>query len=196
VDLALVRHHLARHHRWRRPVAALLAVTTGLGVALTVARIDTARRDWGEPRTVLVARRTLDPGALLGPDDVTLTAWPAPLVPPGALTAIDPDARLVQRVGPGEVVTHDDVGAVPGARGLIPAGWRAFAVPFATDTRPPLDVGDPVGLVVAGSPLADGLVVAVDDITVTVATPAQHAPAAADAVLLGSLALVLIGPAA
>ena len=109
-------------------VIGALAIGAGLLVADAVGALDDARQRWGDERTVLVAERDAGPGEVVA-GIVATRSWPAPMVPPAALTDDLPDeAVLRQRVGAGEILTTTDVAAASAPQALIPAGRRAVAV--------------------------------------------------------------------
>jgi Flp pilus assembly protein CpaB len=105
---------------------------------------------------------------------------------------------------PGEVVLASKLApdGLRGAAALLPAGWRALAVPAGPGGRPPVAVGDHVDV---HATQADGtsVVVAASAVVLahdhaadalTVAVPADDAPALASAIATGSVTLALTGP--
>jgi hypothetical protein len=125
---------------------------------------------------VLIADTAMAPG-----DDIVVRAAQRPLtmVPTAALTELPAGARLRQRVGAGEIITADDVTAVPGPASDAPRGTLVVAVvdPFANNVAEGLEVQ----VVAEGSKLAEGEIVQVGDGQVYVSVPAEQAPAVAAA---------------
>jgi Flp pilus assembly protein CpaB len=167
-----------------------LALLAGAIVSQAASGIDDAKAAWGEPRPVLVAVVDVEPGASLGGAATERREIPAPLVPPGAATEVEPGAVARQNVGAGEVVMAHDVGATGGPQALIPDGWLAVAVaePVPSGAR----VGDDVTVASGGIAVADdGIVVGVDAESVLVAVPAGVAPQVAHAASTGDVALLV-----
>ena len=166
-----------------------LALLAGVIVSQAASGIDDAKAAWGEPHAVVVAVADVEPGASL--DAATeRREIPAPLVPPGAVTEVEPGAVARQRVGRGEMVMAHDVGATGGPQALIPDGWLAVAIaePVPSGVR----VGDDVAVASGGIALADdGVVVGVDPESVLVAVPAGVAPQVAQAASTGDVALLV-----
>jgi hypothetical protein len=180
---ARARLYLARHRWLRWAVAALLAAVAGLSTAAASARVEVARRRWGEARTVWIAVADLEPGTAVRGERRRV---PAAVVPVGALGELPAGAIAHQHVGRGEMLTVVDI-AVPG---WLPQGDVALAIPV--EAPPALTPGARVRIFAAGAAIADGRVVAVGDATVTVAVPEPAAPAvsaaaAARAAVLGAL---------
>jgi Flp pilus assembly protein CpaB len=193
-----------RRHRWLYWVGSIaLAGITAHAISSAAGRAEAARAAWGEARPVLVARHRLDVGDVLDAEDVATDSWPAAVVPRGAVTAAGDAAgrTVVEVIEPGEAVLAGRLApeGLQGVAALVPAGWRALAMPTGPAALP-LSVGDHVDLVAAvdgtsddssQSPsfvLADNaLVVALDDKSVTVAVPAQDAPRVALGIVSGSV---------
>src|SRR5205823_3602774 len=115
----------------------------------------------------------------------------------GALGSIPAGRTAIATIEAGEAVLGARVApdGVHGIAALVPAGWRALAVPVAP-TVIALGVGDRVELIagfdVAGastdrSPSRDAIVVAVDDQRVTVAVPEDDAERVAFAIVAGTV---------
>jgi hypothetical protein len=166
-------------------VALLAAVI----VSQAASGIDDAKAAWGEPHPVFVAVADVEPGTALG--EVTQRREiPAPLVPAGAATEIEPGAVARQRIGRGEVLMAHDVSPIAGPQGLMPTGWLAVAV--AEPVRSGASVGDAVAVASGGVILADaGLVVGDDADAVLVAVPAEAAAQVAQAASTGDVALLI-----
>lgn len=198
-----------RRRRWRRarswPVTALLALVAGTVTATTVGRAEDARQAFGEPTSVPVATRDLEPGHEVGPDDVAWRDRPPVAVP--ATPARDPVGRVAaSRILAGEPLVDARL-APTGRRGplaLAPPGTSVVALPVDAP-HPPLVPGDrldlleaapalpgDVGLPVERRWVARGAVVLdVGDTAIAVAVAAEHAAATATAALEGTLALVV-----
>jgi Flp pilus assembly protein CpaB len=162
---------------------------------------------YGELVPVVVARRPLDAGDVIGPDDVEVAALPARLVPAGALDEA-PIGRLVRHpILDGEAVAAARLapdGAV-GVAALLLDGERAVAIPLPTH-RVPLQVGQLVDVLATVDPLAAGgtrattsvvaegaTIIAVDEHGVTVAAPAADAVRIATALSTSVVTLAVAG---
>jgi Flp pilus assembly protein CpaB len=183
----------ARHRFVVRVVQVAGVVAVGLALWRASSSVDTERRQWGDTTTVLVALRTLAPGDTITAADVRPDQWPVALAPPGAVPSLDEVAQVRQRVGPGEVLTAHDLSPRVGPAGLLPKGSRAVAIPVGDDLRAALAVGDVVEVVVAGSAVGSGPVVAIGLTTAIVGLPAAAAAGVADGVLLGTVTVTLVG---
>ena len=190
----------------RRVVVALvLAIACGLIVLRTTGRAQAAADRYGHRTVAWVVTSGLEPGDVVGADDVTDEARPASFLPAGAVTEAPTGRRVTHLLEPGEIVVEHRLagGDRRGAAALVPEGWRAIAVP-ALEAALPVEVGQRVDVLAAfdtagtgatGSTVAeDGVVVHVaDDGTVTVAvTPSQAARVVA-ALANGLVALALVG---
>lgn len=199
---------LRRRPRLWWALAAALAALVGAAVSGIVRDAEAARAAWGDPVTVVVAVRDLQPGDELDEGDVTLVDRPAALVPSGALRALPADATVHSAVFDGEMLLEARL-APAGVRGLaavLPPGTRGVAVPVEPASAPPLVVGDLVDVLVALAPEAAGsgppgftlasgaLVIDVDDLAVTVAVDRDVAPRVAVALGQGAVTLALAGP--
>lgn len=183
----------ARHRSVVRAVQVAGVVAVGLALWSASSSVDAERRRWGDTTTVLVAVRTLAPGDTITAADVRLDQWPVALVPPGAVPSLDEVAQVRQRIGPGEVLTAHDLSPRTGPLGLLPKGSRAVAIPVSDDLRAALAVGDVVEVVVAGSAVGSGPVVAIGLTTAMIGLPAAAAAGVADGVLLGTVTVTLGG---
>lgn len=182
---------IVHRRRWIVHAAAIAAVALGASSgwsALTALR--TAREAWGPTTPVAVARTALAPGDRADAATVSVQRWPAALVPPGALRGV-PDAVVRQDVGPGEVLAAADVGASPGPAGMLADGEVAAVLALDESRRPPLAVGDRVGVVVGDERVASGTVLAVDALTVVVGVPSEPAASIAAAASNDAVALLL-----
>jgi Flp pilus assembly protein CpaB len=186
-------------------VAVALAVACALVVARATGRAEAAVDRYGDPITAWIVTSAVEPGDELGADDVVADTRPASFVPDGAVAEDPTGRRVTQALAPSEVVVEHRLagGDRRGAAALVPAGWRAVAVP-ALEAALPVEVGqrvdvlaamDPSGTGAVGTTVAeDGVVVHVaEDGTVTVAvTPAQATRVVA-ALAGGLVALALVG---
>lgn len=186
-------------------VAVALAVACALVVARATGRAEAAVDRYGDPITAWIVTSAVEPGDELGAGDVVADTRPASFVPDGAVAEDPTGRRVTQALAPSEVVVEHRLagGDRRGAAALVPAGWRAVAVP-ALEAALPVEVGqrvdvlaamDPSGTGAVGTTVAeDGVVVHVaEDGTVTVAvTPAQATRVVA-ALAGGLVALALVG---
>jgi hypothetical protein len=157
--VAMLRMSVARHP-WLRWLLVLgCAATAGVMVARGVADLGAAHDAWGETVSVAVARRDVDRGASIGPDDVELRSWPRALVPPTASDTLPLGQTAWQRLGAGEVVSHLDLTPGPDLADRLTPGTAGVAVPTGLL---PLVLGDQVGIVVDGRWMATGTVVELD----------------------------------
>ena len=141
-----------------------------------VARLEQARRSWGETRVVWVADGTLAPG-----DAITAVRreFPVVAVPTAAVIAPPNGRRAVQRIGDGEPITVADIG--DGLVDALPDGWLGVAVAVATAVVP-LRPGDHVTVYGAGAMLAaDAVVLDVGATSISIAVPAAQTAAVGEA---------------
>ena len=182
--LAWARLTLARHPWIYWVSIAVVAAVVATGSASALAGVDAARRSWGRQSTVWITTAAVAPGAPIAADSRQI---PDAVVPIGA-THEDPAGMIArQRMGPGEIVTTDDVSAT-GSTGLIPAGWVAFAVPASSEH---FASGDHVDVYSGDVFVAAGLVVAEGDAELMVAVPTTAAPTLAAGILADSVTLAL-----
>jgi hypothetical protein len=182
--LARIRLMVARHPWIYWLTIAVVAGLVAVGVASALAGVETARRSWGQQSTVWMTTAAVAPGA-----PITATAHQVPdaVVPAGA-TGENPGGMIArQRLGPGEIVTTDDLSA-RGSAGLIPDGWAAFAVP-ASSTH--FAAGDSLDVYSGDVFVAAGVVVDEGDAELMVAIPSTAAPALAAALLADSVTIAL-----
>ena len=194
-----------RYHRATRWVAAGMTVTIGITlVHHTAAAAALERHRWGATRTVIVARQRIAMGTAITADAVEAQTWPVALVPAGALDTMPIGRTAIASIEQGEAVLAARVAPVGlhGLAALVPAGWRAIAIPVAP-TVIALNVGNHVDLVAgfdrtgsSGEPggyspsltvARDAIVVGVDEQRVTVAVPGTDAERVALAVISGTV---------
>jgi hypothetical protein len=180
--LARIRLMVARHPWTYWSAIVVVAGVVAVASASALAGVEAAKRSWGQQSTVWMTTSDIEPGA---PISASARDLPVAVVPAGA-THDDPSGVVArQRIGPGEIVTDDDVSA-RGSAGLIPADWVAFAIPASSEhftTGDHLDVYSGEVFVAAGLVVDDGeseLMVAVP----TTAAPILSAALLADAVTL------------
>lgn len=185
--------------RWRRSSVASLAIAmTAAGVAgvLTLQMLTsatTARDRWGDVVEVAVLTVDVAPGAAIEASSLRDDLRPRHLVPPGALAA----EQAVGRVAIAPLVRGEPVVEARVSSDLVPAGWRALAIPApAGAAHPDVVAGDAVEVLDVGAvddpAAAEGVVVGVrDDGTATVAVPAEAAARVAYAAVAGSAVIAL-----
>jgi hypothetical protein len=181
---AWVRLMVARHPWTYWFVVAVVAGGAGFGVAQGMARVDAARRSWGESATVWVASAAIEPGQPIAADRRDV---PRAVVPVGAVDEPPRDIAARQPIGPGEIITGSDV-ARGGTAGLVPDGWVAFAVPASVER---FATGDHLNVYSGDQLVAAGLVVDHGESELMVAVPAEAAPAMATALLADAVTLGL-----
>lgn len=188
-------------------VVAVLVALTAVMISGVLRRARADRAALGPPTSVVVATADLPPGAPLD-GHVAVRSRPAKLVPRGALTAVPAGRVATAFIGEGEPVTAPRVSgtAAAGPAGLVPPGDRALTVPVGS-VAPPVRVGDRVDVLATPVPGAaatadaarvvvhEALVVATGVDGVTVAVPAEQAPALAEAIARATVTLALTGPA-
>jgi hypothetical protein len=182
--LARVRLIVARHPWIYWLVIAVIAGAVALTSASAMARVDAARRSWGEQTTVWVTASPIEPGQPIAADPREV---PVAVVPVGALTQSPAGSVALQRIGAGEIVTSIDVSA-NGRAGLIPPGWVAFVVPASPEH---FATGDHLAVYAGDQLVAAGLVVGDGESELMIAIPAAAAPALAAALLADAVTLAL-----
>jgi len=183
-----------RRLRFRHPAPywlaafALAALTaTGVGRATDAARAE--RERWGARVPVAIATVDHEPGDVL---DAEVVLLPAAMVPAGALAEPPAGQRVAAWIAAGEVVLERRLapaGLSPVAARL-PPGTRGVAVPPGIAPLP-VEVGDRVDVLGPALLASSALVVAVAEDAVTVAVRDAAARRIADAVLTGTVVLVL-----
>jgi Flp pilus assembly protein CpaB len=182
---------------WLPPAVVALAVAW-----LTSSVVDGATaevRRLGPMVRAPVAARAVEPGAVLGEDDVRWRRVPRGVLPSGPLSAEPVGGTALVALAEGEVLLRSKLApeGVLGVAALVPPGSLAVAVPAGEGDRPPLRRGDRVDVLAAGdeagvATVAVGaLVVDVADEVVTVAVAAAEASAVAYAVARGVVTLAL-----
>ncbi len=182
--LAAVRLMVARHPWIYWLAIAIVAAAVAVGAASSLAGVDAARRAWGQQSRVWITTSAIEPGQ---PIAASAHDVPVAVVPIGATRESPAGAIARQRMGPGEIVTTDDVSA-RGSAGLIPTGWVAFAVPVPGEH---LATGDHLEVYSGDQLVAAGVVVDESDSELMIAIPATAAPAMSAALLADSVTLAL-----
>lgn len=178
-------------------LVAAVALTAGLAADAAA-----DRRAWGETTAVVVVRRPVPAGAVVGPDDIATRDLPRALVPAGSVPAPEAPTVAIGRVAAtdlaaGEVLLATRLApeAFSSGRGVGPRG-RTLAVPLDLPA-PPVEAGDRVDLLApaAGTEPALGaappavvvaeeaVVVGVDDATLVVAVAGPDVPEVVAALL-------------
>lgn len=187
--LAQLRRLLARRPWLYWAAVGALALLVGVLVSRATAQVEAAKRAWGETRGVVVAIVEIQPGQPLA-GATRRQPFPAPMVPDGAISELEPGATATQRIGVGEIVIAHDAGATSGPQVLIPDAWLAVSVAERVPTG--VRTGDDVGVASAGVVLAsDAVVVGRAGESVLVAVPAAEAPQVAQASSSGDVALLI-----
>lgn len=195
---------------FRRPspravLVVAVALLTGVVVHRTTAEAEATAARYGLRSTVAVVSRDLAAGDTVRPGDVALLERPVALVPDDAVTD-DPTGRVVRDdVVTGEVLVARRLADADrsGTTALVPAGWRAMAIPVV-DAPLPVSRGDHVDVVASFDPsMADGqpsqvvaegaVVVDVSDDALTVAVPRRDVTRVAFALANGIVTLALVG---
>jgi flagella basal body P-ring formation protein FlgA len=181
------------HTTRRAQLIAVVAVSLSLGV-FTSSLVVSAQRNksqWTKYQTVLVTRSAIRAGESLTANNTTLTRVPNVFVPHQPLTALPRSGTARVALSPNTIVSaglslSDDTSIA------IPEGWRGVAMPRDLPA-PPLSAGDVVDVVSTALTIAAGaIVVGVSAKSgVTIAVPAEAAPAVATAFRLGEASLVL-----
>jgi Flp pilus assembly protein CpaB len=187
-----------------RPIPYWLAAISLVVLTVsTVARVTSAaaedRARWGTAVDVVVAAHDLDPGDVLGADDVEVRRLPAASVASDAVHEVVDGMVVSAWTAAGEPVLSSRLapaGLSPTAA-LLPPGTRGVAVPVGVAPLPVV-VGDRVDVLATLDTSTvvvarRALVVAVGDDGVTVAVDESVAGDVASAVVVASVTLVLSG---
>ncbi|HVF32151.1 MAG TPA: hypothetical protein VM933_03840 [Acidimicrobiales bacterium] len=188
--------------RWWAVVAVLGATTLVVVRSGLVASSGAAAR-WGPVRAVPVVVAPVAAGDPVPAAAVVVSDRPDRTVPRGdaVATAWAGRTALVPLLA-GEVVLTSKLApaGLRGAAALLPEGARALSVPAGPGGRPPVSIGDTVDLLVTLADTGESVVVAADAVVlfvdreadaVTIAVPADEAPAVASAVATGAVTLAL-----
>jgi hypothetical protein len=189
-QLAKVRRVLARRPWIYWTVVAAVAAGGATATASVVRGVDDERARWGDTGTVLVVTRDVVAGeAMTGV--IAERRYPTAMIPPGAVTTLEPGAAARHRLATGEIVVDVDVAATTAPHSLIPHGWLGVAVVETVASG--ATVGDRVVVASDGVRFAaDALVVGRGDGVTIVAVPDDEAPnVAAASSSTGGVALLL-----
>jgi len=204
----------ARRTLARLPTGPIL-LALAASIAIMSLRVAPSEVDAASAEPVVIATVTLDPGSIVGSDDIEVRRLPVIALPPGAVADADQvvGRQVTAAIFGGEPVLAGRLApdGLVGIAAVTPPGWSAFALPTEPGL-PPAAVGQRVDLYapasVAPSGVAgaaersadriarDALVVAIDDQRVTVAVDAADAPAVATALIGATVVLAVTGPAA
>lgn len=170
--MVTARRILVRHPWLYWLIVAAVATGFGLSQRGRSQAIDTERDAWGETVEVVIAVSQHAPGDII---DGETRAVPRAVVPASAVDADDAVASVArQRIGPGEIVTVDDIAPAVGPTALAPDGW--VVVPVEESTPAGADIGESVLVVSDGFVIAaDAMVVGSVDRTMLVAVPLDQA---------------------
>ncbi len=182
--LAWVRLMVARHPWIYWLAVALVAGSVGLGTSRALAKVDAARRSWGEQETVWVASTAIEPGQPVTADRRSV---PRAMAPTSAIGTAPVDAVARQHIAAGEIVTVADLTA-GGSAGLVPDRWVAFVV---ASPGGHFAVGDHLRVYSGDQLVAAGLVVDSGESELMVAVPDADAPVLAAALLADSVTIGL-----
>lgn len=177
--LAMVRRVLARRPWIYWTIVVAVAVAGAIATASVLGAVEDERSRWGETAVVLVATRDVAAGEPLSGLTVE-RRYPVAMIPPGAITTLEPGAAARHGLGAGEIVGDLDVAATTAPRSLIPRGWLAVAIVEGVASG--ATIGDHVVVASEGVRLAgDALIVGHADGVTIVAVPDDEAPMVAAA---------------
>lgn len=168
-------------------VVVVVCVVPAVLVATTLHSLSRTREQWARSTPVLVVTVDVAAHEQITEHNSAFVSLPDAIVPTDALTERPTDARLRIALTPRSMVTAAMLLA-PAEAAAVPPGWRIVALP-ASLPMPPVQVGDMVDVVGGSSVLAPSALVATME-PLTVAVPADMAPAVAAAARLGEISLV------
>jgi Flp pilus assembly protein CpaB len=182
---------------WLPPLAAALLVAWVTSAAIDGATAEVRRL--GPMVRVPVAARSVEPGAVLGKDDVRWRRMPRGALPSARVATVPVGATALVGLAEGEVLLRAKLApeGLSGAAALVSPGSLALAVPAGESDRPPLRRGDRVDLLAAdedggaATVAAGALVVDIGADVVTVAVTSEEAGAVAHAVVRGIVTVAL-----
>ena len=200
----LVPHALRRRLRaptWRWVLTAALSLGTGLLAYDSLSAASDGAERYGSVEAAVVATRDLPAGLVLEDGDVESVQLPASALPKGPLRAAPVGRALRTAVYAGQVLAAAQTadGATSGLSAALAEGARALALPRG-DAPLALDPGDHVDVLAIDPVLgtaelvAEGVtVLAVDELTATLAVDELDLTAVATAVVGGTTVLALSG---
>lgn len=199
-----VRVALKRWPVFRWIVAGVAGLLTLWSLNATVSSTTEAAATYGNLVEVVVANRTIQPGELLDPSSVRVTALPAALVPPNALTEIPFGQSARSLISAGEAVITERLAplGVNGLAAAIQPGERAIAVPVERN-RIAFEIGMEVDVLQTLDPFSVGAsnatstvvaaarVIALEEMAITIAVPTNAANRVATALASSVVTLVI-----
>lgn len=206
----IARLRRALHRRRTRWIAlAAVALTSALWTMQAMSAADRTVHRWGSTTQVIIATDDLEPGDVIGSDDVVSRTRPIEVVPDGVVDE-DTDAVIGRTVttpiAKGEIILERRLaeGATNGPAALLGTGAIAFAVPTDHST-PALRIGDHVDVFAPSTPTSSrsptgagatriahrATVVATDDRSVMIGVDATQASALARALLDTAVVMAL-----
>lgn len=168
-------------------VVVIVCVVPAVLVAATMRSLERTRAQWTQSTPVLVVTIDVAAHEQITEHNSVFISLPDAIVPTDALTERPSHARSRIALTPRSMVTAAMLVA-PTDAAAVPAGWRIVALPDSLP-MPPVQVGDVVDVVGGSSVLAAAALVATME-PLTVAVPADMAPAVAAAARLGEISLV------
>jgi hypothetical protein len=181
------------HIKRRAQLIAVLAFSLGIGGLCTqfVLTAHNAKSQWSDYQSVLITRSQIRAGEALSTLNTTLVRIPVVFVPATSLTALLPSTTARVALSANTMVSASLIQS-DNTTIDIPEGWRGIAVPRDLRT-PPLSAGDVVDVVSTALTISAGaIVIGMSSTTgITIAVPAESAPAVATPFRLGEASLVL-----
>lgn len=197
LDVALARVRLLSR---RVPIIRLLvALVATVLVVQTLTAADRAateaRSEWAADQAVWVARRSIEPGAVIVVDDVELRHAPAALRPEDAMATDPTGGRARVALAKGEVLRIADLG--PQGAGPIAAlvreGQQAVTIRVSADIYAAGDVVGIVALLDGRVLVEDGVVVATPSGSVAIAVAKEAVPRIVGELSRGGVEVTLVG---
>jgi Flp pilus assembly protein CpaB len=173
----------------RAQLVAVVLFAFVIAIVLTsaVGSARSHRQQWASHRTVLVAVRPITTGEEFTIENTKQIDLPLAVLPADAISKMQLGDTARIDLQPQTAITAAMV--VPANDSVqIPDGWRVVALPNDMPT-PPLHLRDAVDVVAGESVIAAGVVVASLS-PLTIAVPAEVAPAVASVVHMGEASLV------
>ncbi|MEQ8840130.1 MAG: hypothetical protein RIB98_04045 [Acidimicrobiales bacterium] len=185
-----------RHHRWSRPLLAVLLVAICLSTVRSAQqRSEIAAAAWTPHLDAWVTTGELAAGHRLAEGDVVRRPLPAGALPRDATVDSPVGRHLADAVGEGEILRDGRLGdpAATANSSLVGPGRGAVGLPTPS---PHLQVGDRVDLyaLFTGARVgADAEVLSVVDGLAVVAVADEYVPSVIGALSVGELVPVLVG---
>lgn len=181
------------HTTRRAQVTLVISVSLSIGALCThfFMSAHDSKKKWSAYQTVLVTKSAVRAGELLTNINTTRVQVPTVFVPRQPLAAVPRNGTARVALSPNTIVSVS-LTLSDGTSIAIPEGWRGVAMPRDL-SAPPLSAGDVVDIVSTDFTIAPGaLVIGVSSTSgITIAVPAEAAPAVATAFRLGEASLVL-----